>query len=117
MSELVFIEGLKVSAVIGVYDWERHIEQNLLIDLELEADIQQSGHTDEVADTIDYSVIAEQVQSIARRGEYRLLEALAENVCKYILTIDKLLSVKITIRKPSAIRHANAVGVVFKRYK
>jgi Dihydroneopterin aldolase len=33
--DCVFIEGLAVEAVIGVLDWERTVEQRLLVDLDL----------------------------------------------------------------------------------
>ena len=32
----VFIEGLEIEALIGIYDWERRIRQPLLFDVEME---------------------------------------------------------------------------------
>ncbi len=31
----VFIEGLTIDALIGIYDWERRIRQDLVFDLEM----------------------------------------------------------------------------------
>ncbi len=36
--DIVYIKGLKAEAVIGVYDWERTIRQQLVIDLDLASD-------------------------------------------------------------------------------
>ena len=33
MADTVLIEGLVVETVVGVYDWEREVTQNLVIDL------------------------------------------------------------------------------------
>ena len=34
----VFIEGLEIEALIGIYDWERRIRQPLLFDVEMAFD-------------------------------------------------------------------------------
>ncbi len=44
MSDSVFIKGLRVETVIGVYDWERNITQPLIIDLELACDTQKAAN-------------------------------------------------------------------------
>ena len=31
----VFIEGLEIDALIGIYDWERRIRQTLVFDIEM----------------------------------------------------------------------------------
>ena len=33
--DTVFIESLEVDTVIGAYDWERTIRQNLLVDVQM----------------------------------------------------------------------------------
>jgi 7,8-dihydroneopterin aldolase/epimerase/oxygenase len=33
--DIVFICGLKIDTVIGIYDWERNIRQTLILDLEI----------------------------------------------------------------------------------
>ncbi|RUM56950.1 MAG: dihydroneopterin aldolase, partial [Marinomonas sp.] len=35
MQDIVFIEGLHTKAVIGVYDWEKVIWQDLVFDVEM----------------------------------------------------------------------------------
>ncbi|MDG1387948.1 MAG: FolB domain-containing protein, partial [Halioglobus sp.] len=52
--DIVYIEGLKTDAVIGVYDWERSIRQTLVLDLELASDNRAAAATDGIADAVDY---------------------------------------------------------------
>ena len=49
-TDIVFIEGLAVETVIGVYDWERDVTQRLLVDLEMAWDNRRPGASDDVAD-------------------------------------------------------------------
>ncbi|RUM79557.1 MAG: dihydroneopterin aldolase, partial [Candidatus Thioglobus sp.] len=30
--DIVFIQGLKIDTVIGIYDWERQIRQDIVLD-------------------------------------------------------------------------------------
>ena len=45
MSDEIFINNLKINTVIGVYSWERQINQLLLIDVKLTYDIQKAGQS------------------------------------------------------------------------
>ena len=53
-ADVVFVKGLKVEAVIGVYEWERAITQPILIDIALETDISKAIVSDEVATALNY---------------------------------------------------------------
>ncbi len=37
--DIVFVQGLKVDTVIGIYDWERKIRQDIILDIEMSSDI------------------------------------------------------------------------------
>ena len=40
----VFIEGLTIDALIGIYDWERRIRQDLVFDLKWASTTVARGH-------------------------------------------------------------------------
>ena len=52
--DIVYIQALELDAVIGVYEWEQQIEQRLLLDLELGADIKKAAESDSLDDALDY---------------------------------------------------------------
>ncbi|MDP6189807.1 MAG: FolB domain-containing protein, partial [Gammaproteobacteria bacterium] len=39
----VYIHGLTVETVIGIFDWERTIQQKVVVDLEMAVDIRASA--------------------------------------------------------------------------
>ncbi len=55
--DTVFIESLEVDTVIGAYDWERTIRQNLLVDLHMGWDNRPSAENDELHLALDYAAI------------------------------------------------------------
>ena len=57
---------------------ERAKPQPLAVDLELDAQLDPAGHSDNLADTIDYAKIARRLVEIGTTQEACLLEAMAE---------------------------------------
>ena len=50
----VFIEGLEIETLIGIYDWERRIRQPLLFDIEMAFDNRRPAASDAIEDTLNY---------------------------------------------------------------
>ena len=59
----IFVKGLEVTCVIGVWEWERQIQQKLIIDLEMGWDISTAAQTDQLEDTLSYKDVAKKVSA------------------------------------------------------
>lgn len=115
-SDVVFVKGLKVEAVIGVYAWERAITQPLLIDIALETDISRAAASDDVNDALNYKAVCDDVSRLCQEVQAQLLEHLAEKVAAMLLTDYACHKVTLSIAKPTAITQADGVGVQITRY-
>ncbi len=71
MTDYVSVRDLSVSAVIGVHDWEREIEQTLLFSVDMAADVRRAAATDDLADALDYSAVATTIAAVVREGKFR----------------------------------------------
>lgn len=110
----IFIRGLKVETIIGVYDWERSLPRPLIFDLDLGADFIDAAASDHVRDAIDYAAIMETVQKIAADHQPALLEALAEKLARALFQKFPILSLRLAIHKPGAIP-VQDVGIEIER--
>lgn len=117
MNDMVFVKGLKIDTVIGVYDWERAIKQSLIIDAKIYCNIQDASKTDDVIHAVNYKTVCEDIEKICHEMKAKLLESLAENICQYILNHYPCDAIALTIHKPNAIRQAQSVGVSITRSK
>ncbi len=111
----VYIEGLKADAVIGVYDWERNIRQELVLDLELASDNRAAAATDAIEDAVDYDAISGRVLAYVRDSEFQLIETLAERVAELILREFDVQWLRLKLAKPGAVADASSVGVIIER--
>ena len=114
--DAIIIEGLKVDTVIGCFNWERQIIQPLMLDLTIYNDLNQAAQSDELDDTLNYAQICELAAQVIQQAKPKLIEHAAQLVLeKLFLVFPSIESIIITIRKPSIIAKANAVGIRLER--
>jgi len=111
----IFLSELKIDTVIGIWEWERRIRQTVVIDLEMSADIAKAAATDEVADTLNYKLVAKRIQGFVADSSFQLVETLAERIAGIIREEFDVAWVKVRVNKPGAIRGSKAVGVLIER--
>ena len=111
----IFLKELTTETVIGIFDWEREVKQTIAIDLEMSADIRRAARTDSIQDTLNYKAVAKRLLAFIQESRYQLVETLAEEVARLVLTEFPVEWVKVTLHKPGAIRHSRDVGVMIER--
>jgi len=111
----VFIEGLEIEALIGIYDWERRIRQPLVFDVEMAFDNRVPAASDDIALTLDYKAVSKRLIDYVSASEFGLVETLAERCAAIVLEEFKVERVRLKLSKPGAVRGARAVGVSIER--
>ena len=98
--DTVSVRDLSVRTVIGVHDWERAIEQTLVFNVDMAADVRTPAASDDLADALDYSAVAATIAAVVRDGKFRLIETAAERVAERLVTDHKLTWLRLELRKP-----------------
>jgi dihydroneopterin aldolase len=115
MIATIFIEALKVEAIIGVYDQERTKKQPLIIDIEMQYDALQASCSDNLNYALDYHALSDDIHDFVSTSSYQLIEALVEAIADRILTNQLVKTVNIKLSKPQALDKANNVGISISR--
>lgn len=116
-SDRIFLRGLAIECTIGFIEWERHIKQIVVIDLELPTDCERGARSDDVADTIDYKSVAKRTIAFVEGSEFKLVETLAHRLAMTLLEEFNLAWIKLSLNKPGAIRGSRDVGVSIERHR
>ncbi len=111
----VFLKGLHTTPVIGIYDWEREIRQDVYIDLVMATDIVKAASTDDIQFALNYKSISDRVVEFANDSSFGLIETLAEKVAAIVREEFDVSWVSVTVHKPGAIDIANDLGVSIER--
>ena len=117
MTDHVFIEGLEIDTLIGIYDWERRIRQTLVFDIEMAFDNRVPAAADDISKTLNYKDVSKRLIAFVGQSEFGLVETLAERCAAIILEDFGVSHVRLKLSKPGAVRGARAVGVMIEREK
>ena len=96
------INDLKIPARHGVYDFEKSKDGLFEIDLELFRNLKGAGKSDRLDDTLDYQEIISFTIEEFTKKRYKIVEAVAESVCKRLLMEFQIEKVVIRVRKQHA---------------
>ena len=111
----LFIHGLMVDALIGVYPEERNKKQPMCIDVELAVDIKKAAQTDNVDDAVCYETLVNAITAFVEKSQYFLIEALAENLIQHLFEKFPTPWIKLSICKPGIMPGVKVVGLVIER--
>ena len=113
--DTVFIKSLEVDTVIGAYDWERTIRQNLLVDVQMGWDNRPCAADDALHLALDYAAVSECIQHFAQNSSFELVETFAERLAALLMLEFNIPWLRLTITKPGAVPSAQGVGVEIER--
>lgn len=96
----ISIEGLEVFAHHGVSREEKELGQFFIFDISLKVGECPARESDEITETVDYALVADNVVRAATTNTYSLLERLASVVAREILDVFPVVdSVRVRVAK------------------
>ena len=113
--DIIFLGGLKIDTVIGIYEWERKIKQTVELDIEMAFDIQKAAETDDIQYTLDYKTVSDRIIAFVEASEFFLVEKLIIEIANIIRNEFNVPWVKITLNKKGAIGSGRDVGIIVER--
>ncbi len=114
-SDKIVIENLRARGILGVDDWERTHRQDVVVTIELRADLREVGRTDRLEDTVNYRSVSKRVRRHIEKVERQTIEALAGDIAGFCLEEERVRAVTVRVDKPDALRGTGSVGVEVTR--
>lgn len=111
----IFVNELRVDTRIGVYAWEQHLAQSLLIDLELAVPSAKAFASDDFADALDYAAVVKRTQAFAAHHPHKLLERFAEALAEVLRTEFGSPWVRVSVAKLAPVAGVKRLGVIIER--
>ena len=113
----IFLRELKLITRIGIFEWEKQIDQLININIEVGTCIKKAAETDDVQYALDYKALSIKVKDYVKNNQHDLIETLIENIAQMLLDAFDIQYVTISISKPGAIRDSQDVGIEITRKK
>ena len=94
--------GLRTKGFHGVFDFERQQGQEFVVDLVLHVDTSPAAASDDLADAVDYGVVAQRVHDVVAGDPVALIETLAQRIAAAVLDHTRVDAVDVAVHKPQA---------------
>jgi dihydroneopterin aldolase len=102
MTDRIALTGLRVRGNHGVFDHERRDGQEFVVDVVLEIDTRAAARSDDLADTVDYGVLADGLAKVIAGEPVDLLETLVARLADVCLSDPRVDAAEVTVHKPQA---------------
>ncbi len=99
MRDRVHGVGFSYDCRIGFHEYERHIRQRVVIDWEAETDWRAAAQADRARDLVDYYDANLAISELVEGKEYRLIEAMAEDVARLLIARFPIMAVRVKVTK------------------
>lgn len=113
--DIVYIRDLHIRARIGIYPWEKSIQQQIRVDIEMAWDNRIPAASDKIEDTLNYKTAAQRVVQLVEADHYDLVERLAETIAQTLMSEMQVPWIRVTVGKPFAVKGSAEVGVQIER--
>lgn len=113
----IHVRDLACRCIVGVNPEERANKQDIVINITLEADLQNACASDNLNDTIDYKRVKQEILALVESSEYFLIEALAQAIADACFRDPRVQIAHVCVDKPGALRFARSVAVEITRHR
>ncbi|MBS3116626.1 dihydroneopterin aldolase [Candidatus Woesearchaeota archaeon] len=114
MDKIILSQGLFFTH-IGISEKERKKKRKIFVDVELFVNIRKAARTDDIQDTVNYSLVHTTIKKLMNKKQYHLLESLAERISTELLQQFPLQKVLVRVKKPLPYKNIGYAAVEIVR--
>ena len=108
---IIHVKNLSVKTIIGINSIERVEKQTVKINFWINVDISEPGISDDIKYCVDYRSITKKIINFVKKSSYFTLEKLTTEVLNILIHTKGVLSARVTVSKPGALRYTEDVSI------
>ncbi|HVQ98560.1 MAG TPA: dihydroneopterin aldolase [Mycobacterium sp.] len=102
MADRIELHGLTVRGRHGVFEHERAVGQDFVLDITLWIDLAAAAASDDLSDTYDYGALAQRAAGIVAGPPRNLIETVAGEIAEDVMNDERVHAVEVVVHKPQA---------------
>ena len=110
-TDRVLVNDLRFKTIVGCWDWERQLPQEVSIDLEMAWDMSRAAATEQLEHALNYKAVAKRVQALVQEAQFELVETAAHAIADTVMLEFSVPWIRVTFTKPYAVTGSRSVGV------
>jgi dihydroneopterin aldolase len=113
--DIVVVRDLRFKTIVGCWDWERQLQQQVSVDLEMAWDMAQAAATEKLEFALNYKAVAKRVEAFVQEARFELVETAAHATADMVMREFSVQWIRVTFNKPFAVTGSRAVGVIVEK--
>ncbi len=115
MTDTCEIREIRIRCRIGIDGWEADILQTLSVDLRFPIDAAAAAKSEDIAQTVDYRVVADGLFKAYEGHRFQLVETVAESIATWVLEHTPVAWVDVAVTKDIAKTAAKSATITIRR--
>lgn len=111
----ILIRDVLARGILGLNEDERRERQDIVVNLDLWVDTRAAAASDDLQHSVNYRTVCKRVIAHVEGSAYLLVERLASEIARLVLTEFPVARVRVRVEKPGALRFARSVGIEIER--
>ena len=107
----ITIENLRLRTIVGINDWERDAEQDVVVNVELELERGTVFARDTIDETVDYKKLNKRIIDEVEQSSFFLIEKLCDHLLVLVMEDHRVERARVRVAKPGALRFTESVSV------
>ncbi|MBD1911191.1 MULTISPECIES: dihydroneopterin aldolase [unclassified Leptolyngbya] len=99
MADCLHITNIRAYGYVGLYPEEQTLGQWFSVNLTVWLDLTRPAQTDEITHTYDYSVVAQEIQTLIQTMKFKLIERMAGAIADHVLQSNLVEQVQVCLTK------------------
>jgi 7,8-dihydroneopterin aldolase/epimerase/oxygenase len=108
---IIKIKNLRLKTILGIYEWEKTIQREIVVNAEIETDNNLSMRSDDIKDAIDYDEIVTKIKKTVLEKRYKLIEKMVYDIMNLIMEDKRIKNCRLEIDKIGAVEGLDSFSV------
>lgn len=105
------IKNLRLKTILGIYDWEKNFDREIIINLIIETDFNAALTSDNIEDAIDYDAISQKIKKFVEQNRFNLIEKMAQKMLDEIMQDQRIKNCTLEIDKVGALDFIDSASI------
>ncbi len=114
---IIKIKNLRLQTILGVYEWEKTIDRDIIINAEITSDQLNSLESDNIEDTIDYDILISKIKTLITNNRFKLIESMAQSMINLIMEDKRISKCKLEIDKVGVVEGVDSFSVTIEQLR
>jgi len=107
----VFVKDLVLKMSVGIHSFEKKKKQRVRFNVDIALNTNVFPDNKDLDSIVNYELVIKNINNIAKKKHYQLLETLAEEIFLKLFREKKIKKIKLRIEKLDIIKNTSSVGI------